>query len=29
MSATLRLEDFTTNEKVFPRGVNVIKVESR
>jgi ATP-dependent RNA helicase DHX37/DHR1 len=29
MSATLRLEDFTNNSEVFPRGVNVIHVESR
>lgn len=29
MSATLRLEDFTSNKKLFPRGVNVVHVESR
>ena len=29
MSATLRLEDFTKNTVLFPRGVNVIHIESR
>ena len=29
MSATLRVEDFTKNTKLFPKKVNVINVESR
>lgn len=29
MSATLRLDDFLNNKLVFPRALNVIKIQSR
>jgi ATP-dependent RNA helicase DHX37/DHR1 len=29
MSATLRLDDFLNNKLVFPRAINVIKIQAR
>lgn len=29
MSATLRVEDFTSNKHLFPKALNVLKVEAR